>query len=95
MFFNRMSTNRKITQLETDIVELKRSYQSLLQEWDATSLRVTKTLRRLRSSEVRRELAEGDGEGDAAGTAPLTTVPTPPDRMTRIRQQLAGRKEGN
>ena len=95
MFFNSFRTNRRISQLETDVTELRRGFEQLQQEWDATSLRVTKTLRRLRSAEERREREEApagevvDGE---AGKLPLTTVGASPDRMARIRQQLLQQK---
>jgi len=99
MFFNSFRTNRRISQLETDVTELRRGFEQLQQEWDATSLRVTKTLRRLRSAEERREQQEApagevvDGE---AGKLPLTTVGASPDRMARIKKQLAdlGRPTG-
>jgi len=65
------------------------------QDWDATSDRVTKVLRRLRLESQRREQAEAETDGEGNEPLPLTSVATPPDRMTRIRQQLAGRKEGN
>lgn len=96
--FNIFSTNRRLEQVELSIAELKRAFHGMEQEWDTTSMRVTKVLRRLRSAEERREREEsGDGvaEGaDAGVSSPLTTIPTPPDRMTKIRQQLAARKEG-
>jgi hypothetical protein len=64
------------------------------QEWDATLDRIAKTLRRIRKSEEALARADvgTDVEGDAS--SPLTSVPTPPDRMTRIKQQLAARKGG-
>ncbi len=95
MFFNSLRTNRRLSQLETDVTDLRRGFQQLQQEWDATSLRVTKTLRRLRSAEERRGQEEApadevvDGE---AGKLPLTTVGASPDRMARIRKQLADRQ---
>jgi TolA-binding protein len=94
MFFNSFRTNRRISQLETDVTELRRGFEQLQQEWDATSLRVTKTLRRLRSAEERREQDEapaGDAVNVEAGKLPLTTVGASPERMERIRKQLAER----
>jgi hypothetical protein len=65
------------------------------QEWDATLDRIAKTLRRIRKSEEALGRAEVGTvvEGDD-GSSPLTTITTPPDRMTRIKQQLAARKGG-
>jgi hypothetical protein len=100
VFFNRFSTNRRLTQLESDLTALTRAFQSVQQEWDATSLRVTKTLRRLRSAEVRREQEESDTGVETqsvdARLAAAGTLGQTPDRMTRIREQLAarGRKDG-
>ncbi len=94
MFFNSFRTNRRISQLETDVTELRRGFEQLQQEWDATSLRVTKTLRRLRSAEERREPAEapaGDEVNGEGAKLPLTTVGASPERMAKIRKQLAER----
>ncbi len=95
MFFNKNSTNRRLDRLEQDLDALKSAFRTMSQDWDATSDRVTKVLRRLRLESQRREQAEAETDGEGNEPLPLTSVATPPDRMTRIRQQLAGRKEGN
>ncbi len=91
VFFNRSRTDARLTQVETELSELKRRFSQIEQEWDATTHRVTKVLRRIRTSEEAqaREVKEDFVEG-AAGLQP-STIPTPPDRLTRIRQQLAVR----
>jgi hypothetical protein len=94
VFFNRNSTNRRVTELESKLDKLTRDFQSLLQEWDATALRVTKTLRRLREWEQRREQEMGEETpvvGQIPPNLPLTTLSPSSDRMGRIRRQLADR----
>jgi hypothetical protein len=56
--------------------------------------RITKPLRRIRRSEQAQEAAESATVVEGDGSSPLTTIATPPDRMTRIKQQLAARKGG-
>jgi hypothetical protein len=95
VWFSRgISQNRRVTELESKVEKLTRDFQSLLQEWDATALRVTKTLRRLREWEQRREQETGE-ETPVAGqippNLPLTTLSPSSDRMGRIRRQLAER----
>jgi len=94
VFFNKNSTNRRLERLEQELDTLKSAFRTMSQDWDATSDRVTKVLRRLRLESQRREEADAATDGEGSETLPLTSVVTPPDRMTRIRQQLAGRKEG-
>jgi len=96
--FQIFSTDRRVAQLEKDFDELKRRFLQMEQEWDATSMRVTKTLRRLRSAEERRERSDGEDAplpGQVPPNLPLTTVVPSSDRMTKIRQQLAERQRTN
>ena len=91
MFFHSKATKQDLAQLAQEVAGLKREFNALLQEWDATSHRVTKVLRRIRTAEEAqdREVKEEFVEG-SAGLQP-STIPTPPDRLTRIREQLQAR----
>jgi prefoldin subunit 5 len=85
------STNRKLEELENELRKLKRDWESVLQEWDACQARVSKVLRRIARAEQARDQAEPETVVEGEGTSPLTTVPTTPDRMARIRAQLAAK----
>jgi hypothetical protein len=80
--------------MRTELDSLKRSFQQMEQEWDATLDRIAKTLRRIRKSEEALARADVGTVVEGDGSSPLTTITTPPDRMTRIKQQLAARKGG-
>jgi len=91
VFFNRSRTDARLTQVETELSELKRRFSQIEQEWDATTARVTKVLRRIRTSEVAQEREETGNIVGALDASGPSTIATPPDRLTRIRQQLAAR----
>jgi len=78
--------------MRTELDSLKRSFQQMEQEWDATLDRIAKTLRRIRKSEEALNRAELGTVVEAGEPSALTTIPTPPDRMTRLRAQLAAKK---
>jgi hypothetical protein len=88
--FQWISTKRKIAQLEFEVEALKRSWIQVQQDWDATSARVTKVLRRIATAEAKRAQAE-EVEVEEQPTLPLTTLTTSPDRAQRIRDQLAAK----
>ncbi len=91
MFFNSFRTNARVTQLETEVAGLKRAFAQIEQDWDATTARVTKVLRRIRTSEVAQEREEMVDETRALDASTPSTIPTPPSRLARIREQLATR----
>jgi len=91
VFFNRFRTNARVTQLETDLAALKRAFSQIEQDWDATTARVTKVLRRIRSAEVAQEREELDSPTEALDATTPVTIKTPPDRLERIRTQLEAR----
>src|SRR5260370_88594 len=93
MFFNRKWTDARCNELQREVEELKRSFQQLVQEWDATSARVTKVLRRIRTAEVAQEREEQGDIFERLDGHPPSTIPTPPGRLDRIREQLAARGE--
>jgi hypothetical protein len=94
VFFNRFRTNARLSELEQEVSGLKRAFQAMTQEWDATTSRVTKVLRRIRTSEEAQERVETPGIVERLDASTPSTIPTPPGRLDRIRQQLAAR-EGN
>jgi len=59
------------------------------QEWDAVQARVSKTLRRIARAEQAADKEELIEKLDAAPPLPLTNVSASPERMAKIRQQLA------
>jgi hypothetical protein len=93
-FWNRISTERKFELLQQQLDDLKRDFRTITQEWDATADRVAKTLRRIKRAEQAALVAEdpdpGAGE-DGQGKLPLTTITGSPERMARIREQLAAK----
>ncbi len=91
-FFQWFSTKQELKEVRDELDHLKRGFEQLQQEWDATVDRVSKTLRRIRRAEQAQDAKENFLE-DAATTLPLT-LPTPSDRMARIREQLAARGKG-
>jgi hypothetical protein len=101
VFFSRFSVNRRLTELDLKFEKLQkenerllREFSQLVQEWDATASRVTKVLRRIRTTE---EAQERRSEGIEA-SEPIELAPTPgtaTGRMEKIRAQLAQRKEGS
>jgi hypothetical protein len=92
--FRWFSTKSECAQLRIELDQLKRAFAQVQQEWDTTVDRVAKTLRRIRRAEQAQELVIEDENAKLSEPSALTTVPTPPDRMTRIKQQLAARKGG-
>ncbi len=92
--FQFFSTKHELSLLRTELETLKRSFAQIQQEWDATVDRVAKTLRRIRRAEQAREEAEEPEEVQQEPTLPLTTLRPTPDRMQRIREQLAARGKG-
>jgi len=88
--FNKKDTEHKLERLENQLTELKRQFESVLQEWDACQARVSKVLRRIARAEQARDGAERPEPGDGT-QLPLTTVPVASDRMAKIREQLAQR----
>src|SRR5206468_10033523 len=50
-FFQGKSTRREFEQVHQELAELKRRFLQMEQEWDATSTRVSKVLRRLARAE--------------------------------------------
>ncbi len=91
MFFNSFRTRARLTQLETELAGLKRAFSQIEQDWDATTARVTKVLRRIRTAEVAQEREEEVSAGNALDESQPSTIPTPPGRLQRIREQLAAR----
>jgi len=91
VFFNSFRTRARLSQVETELAGLKRQFAQMEQEWDATTARVTKTLRRIRTTEVAQAREEEESPVDRLDASSPSTIPTPPDRLTRIRQQLAAR----
>ena len=88
-FFQRNSTNQKLDTIEAELRELKRRFLQMEQEWDATSSRVSKTLRRIARAEQAADKEELIEKLDAAPALPLTTISGSPERIERIRKQLA------
>ena len=91
MFFNRKWTDARCDELQREVEATKRAFQQLVQEWDATSARVTKVLRRIRTAEVAQEREEPVDIAERLDASTPSTIPTPPGRLDRIRQQLAAR----
>ena len=91
MFFNRKWTDARCDELQREVEATKRAFQQLVQEWDATSARVTKVLRRIRTAEVAQEREESVDIAERLDASTPSTIPTPPGRLDRIRQQLAAR----
>jgi len=89
VFFNRNSTHKRVEQLEQDFVELKRAFEQVQQEWDATSTRVTKMLRRIRDEAVRLEENQVQETKSSFVERADATVPTAPGRLAKIQEQLA------
>ncbi len=89
MFWNRISTDRKLELIQQDLELLKREFRQVQQEWDATAERVAKTLRRIKRTEQSKLAAEEVEEHGDQTTLPLTTIPPGGERLARIRQQLA------
>jgi len=89
--FRWFSTKREQESMRIELDTLKRSFHQMEQEWDATLDRIAKTLRRIRKSEEALGRAESATVVEGDGSSPLTTIAAQPDRMTRIRQQLAAR----
>jgi outer membrane murein-binding lipoprotein Lpp len=87
--FHRNSTNQKLDAIEAELRELKRRFLQMEQEWDATSSRVSKTLRRIARAEQAADKEELIEKLDAAPALPLTTISASPERMEKIRKQLA------
>jgi hypothetical protein len=92
--FNSFSLRRKISDLEQEVARLKALWTQVEQDWDATSARVSKVLRRLRASEEAAERAGGGTDVDVRTGVP-TTVPAASGRLQKIKEQLAaaGRSE--
>jgi len=95
-FFQSKSTKREFESVWKELAEVKRRWLQLEQEWDATSTRVSKVLRRIARAEQAEDQAAVGGEDKGNVSLPLTSLPSPPDRLARIRAQLAtrGRKDG-
>jgi len=91
VFFNRKWTDARCDELQREVEATKRAFQQLVQEWDATSARVTKVLRRIRTAEVAQEREETGDIAERLDASTPSTIPTPPGRLDRIRQQLAAR----
>jgi vacuolar-type H+-ATPase subunit D/Vma8 len=94
--FRHFSTKHKLNEVLEELELVKRTVQQLQQEWDATSMRVSKVLRRLARTE---QAVEGSAH-DAADEAlqrqiPLTTVAPSGSRLAKIREQLAARGKGS
>ena len=89
--FHWLSTKRKLAELEAEFELLKRSWKQVEQDWDATSARVSKVLRRIATSEAAARAREEEQQPDVPTNEPLTTMATSSERMGRIRQQLAAR----
>jgi len=89
--FQHFSTKRKLEEVETQLAALKRDWQGVLQEWDACQARVSKVLRRIARAEQARDQAETPEIVTTQGTLPLTAPGTSPDRMNKIREQLAAK----
>ena len=86
--FQWFSTKRKLAELESELNTLKASWRQVEQDWDATSARISKVLRRMAIAERRRD--DQDQE-EPEPALPLTTVTPTADRMARIREQLAAK----
>ncbi len=93
--FTVFGQNRKLKEVAEELERLGRAFKQLEMEWDAVQDRVSKVLRRL-ARERQAEEAAGSSDGVIEGgeKTPLTSLATPPDRMSRIRSQLAARGKG-
>jgi len=80
-----------LEELESKYSALKREFEGVLQEWDACQARVSKVLRRIARAEQARDHAEEPEVATTQGTLPLTAPGTSPDRMAKIREQLAAK----
>ncbi len=88
-FFQGKSTKREFEQVHQELADLKRRFLQMGQEWDATSTRVSKVLRRLaRAEQAADDQTNVPIEGNG-GSLPLTSIGTSSDRMAKIRAQLA------
>jgi septal ring factor EnvC (AmiA/AmiB activator) len=91
VFFNSFRTNARVTQLETEVARLKQAFSQIEQDWDATTARVTKVLRRIRTAEVAQDREEQGDIVERLDASTPSTIPTPPGRLDRIRKQLEAR----
>jgi hypothetical protein len=95
-FFQKLSTNRKLNEVLEELELVKRTVQQLQQEWDATSMRVSKVLRRLaRGEQATDENIRGVADELDQRQIPLTTVTPSGSRLAKIREQLAARGKGS
>jgi len=85
------SQHARLSELERDVSNLKRSFDQVQQEWDATSTRVTKMLRRIRHEVQRLDEPDEPEVVEGERSLPLTTLGASGDRLSRIRQQLAAK----
>src|SRR5258708_26575123 len=58
MFWNRISTDRKLELIQQDLELLKREFRQVQQEWDATAEHVAKTLPPIKRNEQSKLAAE-------------------------------------
>lgn len=93
-FFRWFSTNQRLDKVETELADLRRRYFQIEQEWDATNSRVSKTLRRIARADQAADKEELIEKLDAAPALPLTTAMASPERMDKIRRQLAEKGRG-
>jgi hypothetical protein len=87
--FQWFSTKRKLDSIETDIAGLKRTLLQMEQEWDAVQARVSKTLRRIARAEQAADETVKEEFIEKSDKLPLTTIGASPERMEKIRRQLA------
>jgi len=78
-----------LEEFETELTRLNRGFLQIEQEWDAVQARVSKTLRRIARAEQAADKEELIEKLDAAPALPLTTISGSPERIERIRKQLA------
>ncbi len=89
--FQYFSTKRKLEEVENQFATLKRDWQTVLQEWDACQARVSKVLRRIARAEQAKDRADEPEVVEDKRSLPLTTAGASPDRMAKIREQLAAK----
>ncbi len=97
MWFSRKNQqDPMVAELRRDIDQLKRDFHQVQQEWDATSTRVTKMLRRIRMEVAAQEPEDAPDVVDARLASAAGTIPASSGRLAKIKQQLeaAGRKDG-